>query len=65
MTYEELAARIAAMTPEQRLCPAAIADLDIGESFEIKDVVSHEDFNGVEILNQMIMLPHQCYRGVD
>lgn len=53
LTYEELAQRIAAMTPEQRRRPAVVAMQNTGEVAGITDIVPIEEFNGVELPNQM------------
>lgn len=57
MTYEDLAAVIAKMTPEQRKKTAVVAEYDYGTAVPVESLVPLEDFNGQEEKDQLVIIP--------
>jgi hypothetical protein len=55
MTFDDLGARIAAMTPEQRKRPAVATEHGTGSVSEISDIIPIDDFNGRDLPHQWVM----------
>jgi hypothetical protein len=61
MTYDELAAEIAKMSPEERQRPAVVALPDSGEVVEITHISPIVVFNDVDLPLQQVLVYDECY----